>query len=184
IALRARGQHPLARSAHHHRPAVWDQLAGWRRGLFSLDALRALALADPAREFMRRGTGDLLLSSLGNRPRTAPRHGCGREDALSALREPGAHREALASAAAGLPLGSHGPRGVRFGMNSPATALSMRPAAAVALRVRGFGHEDTARWEQFVERCPEATFFHRIGWKDIIEQCFGHTTHYLLAERG
>jgi FemAB-related protein (PEP-CTERM system-associated) len=69
-------------------------------------------------------------------------------------------------------------------MNSPATALSMRPAAPVALRVRGFGHEDRAHWEEFVQRCPEATFFHRIGWKDIIEQCFGHTTHYLLAERG
>ena len=69
-------------------------------------------------------------------------------------------------------------------MNSPATALSMRPAAAIALRVRGFGHEDRSRWEQFVLDCPEATFFHRIGWKDIIEECLGHRTHYLLAERG
>jgi len=68
-------------------------------------------------------------------------------------------------------------------MNSPATALSMRPAAAVALRVRGLGHEDRVRWEAFVQRCQEATFFHRIGWKDIIEECFGHRTHYLLAER-
>src|SRR5208282_3639223 len=43
--------------------------------------------------------------------------------------------------------------------------------------------EDRARWEEFVQGCPDATFFHRIGWKDVIETCFGHPTHYLLAER-
>ena len=68
-------------------------------------------------------------------------------------------------------------------MNSPATARSVRPPVTVPLRVRGFGHEDRARWEAFVQRCPDTTFFHRIGWKDIIEACFGHPTHYLLAER-
>src|SRR6185437_3011547 len=35
----------------------------------------------------------------------------------------------------------------------------------------------------FVQRCPEATFFHRIGWRDIIEDVFRHRTHYLVAER-
>ena len=69
-------------------------------------------------------------------------------------------------------------------MNAPGSLLSVRPAAAMPLRVRGFGQADRARWEAFVHRCPDATFFHRIGWRDIIEQCFGHTTHYLLAERG
>src|SRR6266853_5484788 len=69
-------------------------------------------------------------------------------------------------------------------MNAPGSVLSVRPAAAMPLCVRGFSHEDRARWEEFVHRCPDATFFHRIGWRDIIEQCFGHTTHYLLAERG
>jgi len=68
-------------------------------------------------------------------------------------------------------------------MSLPGTELSVRPEAAVSLRVRGFRDEDRARWEEFVQRCPDATFFHRIGWKDIIEACFGHTTHYLLAER-
>ena len=68
-------------------------------------------------------------------------------------------------------------------MNAPATALHMRPTTAAALRVRSFGHGDRARWEEFVHACADATFFHRIGWKDIIEDCFGHTTHYVLAER-
>jgi len=53
-----------------------------------------------------------------------------------------------------------------------------------SVRVRGYGPEDAALWEAFVERCPQATFFHRIGWKEILERCFGHRTHYLVAERG
>jgi FemAB-related protein (PEP-CTERM system-associated) len=51
------------------------------------------------------------------------------------------------------------------------------------MRVRDFAPGDGARWEAFVERSPEATFFHRIGWREILEGCFGHRTHYLLAER-
>ena len=53
-----------------------------------------------------------------------------------------------------------------------------------ALRVRAFSRDDGARWDAFVAQCPDATFFHLIGWKDILEECFGHRTHYLLAERG
>jgi FemAB-related protein (PEP-CTERM system-associated) len=68
-------------------------------------------------------------------------------------------------------------------MNAPDTVLNVRPAAAAPLRVRGFGSDDTARWEDFIHHCPEATFFHRIGWKNVIEESFGHKTHYVLAER-
>ena len=52
------------------------------------------------------------------------------------------------------------------------------------LRVRDFAREDAARWESFVEECSAATFFHRIGWREVIERSFGHRTRYLLAERG
>jgi FemAB-related protein (PEP-CTERM system-associated) len=51
------------------------------------------------------------------------------------------------------------------------------------VRVRSFAPEDAPRWDAFVERCPDASFFHRIGWKEVIERCFGHRTHYLFAER-
>src|SRR5207302_1138250 len=40
------------------------------------------------------------------------------------------------------------------------------------------------KWDAFVEQCPDATFFHRIGWREIIEGVFGHRCHYLVAERG
>ena len=41
----------------------------------------------------------------------------------------------------------------------------------------------TREWSAFVTSCPEATFFHRIEWRDLIEDVFRHRAHYLLAER-
>lgn len=52
------------------------------------------------------------------------------------------------------------------------------------LQARPFAAADAPRWERFVESCPQATFFHRLGWREVLEGCFGHRTHYLLAERG
>ena len=49
--------------------------------------------------------------------------------------------------------------------------------------VREAGLDDRSNWEAFVERCPEATVFHRFGWKGVIEQVFRHKTFFLLAER-
>ena len=52
------------------------------------------------------------------------------------------------------------------------------------VRVRGFERDDAARWEAFVNACPDASFFHRLGWREVIQTAFGHRTRYLLAERG
>jgi FemAB-related protein (PEP-CTERM system-associated) len=38
-------------------------------------------------------------------------------------------------------------------------------------------------WDAFVDSAPNATFFHRAGWRTIIERAFGHTAHYLMTER-
>ncbi len=42
---------------------------------------------------------------------------------------------------------------------------------------------DLSRWDAYVETAPDATFFHRAGWKTVLERAFGHRTHYLCAER-
>ncbi len=42
---------------------------------------------------------------------------------------------------------------------------------------------DHGRWDAFVQHCSEATFFHRAGWKEVIEQSFGHKTYFLFAQR-
>ncbi|HMV16501.1 MAG TPA: FemAB family PEP-CTERM system-associated protein [Rhodocyclaceae bacterium] len=54
---------------------------------------------------------------------------------------------------------------------------------ASPISVRRFQAGDSTRWNAFVFDCPDATFFHRIEWRDIIERVFRHRCHYLLAER-
>ncbi len=59
------------------------------------------------------------------------------------------------------------------------------PSAAVAdVVVRPFAVSDVRHWDAYVQAHPDATFFHRAGWKRVIEDAFGHRTHFLLAERG
>lgn len=61
------------------------------------------------------------------------------------------------------------------------------PAEACAanddLVIREAGESDKARWDAFVESCPEATFFHRFGWSRVVPGVYGHRALYLLAER-
>lgn len=38
-------------------------------------------------------------------------------------------------------------------------------------------------WDAFVAAHPDATFFHRAGWRRVIERAFGHRTHFLFTER-
>jgi FemAB-related protein (PEP-CTERM system-associated) len=45
------------------------------------------------------------------------------------------------------------------------------------------GPDDSARWDRFVEGCPDATFFHKTGWRDVIEETLGQESHYIYAER-
>lgn len=59
----------------------------------------------------------------------------------------------------------------------PSTRASVQP-----LSVRLLQQADCERWDEFVLACPEATFFHRAGWKAVIERSFGHRTHFLFAE--
>lgn len=40
-----------------------------------------------------------------------------------------------------------------------------------------------SQWDAFVEACSEATFFHKAGWKEVIERSFGHKTYFLYAEQ-
>ena len=61
--------------------------------------------------------------------------------------------------------------------------LDQGPSSESAITVRDYAAADADRWERFVTGCSDATFFHRIGWKDVIERAFKHRTHFMLAER-
>lgn len=40
------------------------------------------------------------------------------------------------------------------------------------------------RWDDFVLRCPEATFFHRAAWQSLMTRVFKHRAFFLYAESG
>jgi len=62
-------------------------------------------------------------------------------------------------------------------------ATEAEAAATETLRVRPATDSDRDRWEAFVAACPEATFFHRFGWRRVVEEGLRHRTRFLLAER-
>lgn len=64
-------------------------------------------------------------------------------------------------------------------MNS---AADVSPSTDGATRVHPLTPEVEARWEAFVDACPEATFFHRAGWKYVLERGLGHDAPFLYAE--
>ena len=51
------------------------------------------------------------------------------------------------------------------------------------VRIEPLQDDATAAWDRFVQEAPEATFFHRAGWKAVVERGFGHVCHFLQAKR-
>jgi FemAB-related protein (PEP-CTERM system-associated) len=52
----------------------------------------------------------------------------------------------------------------------------------VTIKIKTLG-TDTTGWDRFVTAHPQATFFHRSTWRDVIARAFAHKTHYLQAEQ-
>lgn len=50
------------------------------------------------------------------------------------------------------------------------------------MKIRLYKDFDRKAWDEYVNQHPEGGFFHQIGWKEVIEDSFGHKPHYLLAE--
>ncbi len=55
-------------------------------------------------------------------------------------------------------------------------------AAPRSLVVSEMPEGGEARWDGFVAGCPEATFFHRAGWRRVIAESVGHPTYFLQVE--
>ena len=45
------------------------------------------------------------------------------------------------------------------------------------------GSATRTEWDNFVRCTQGGTFFHLIGWKEVLERAFGFTSHYLVARR-
>lgn len=40
---------------------------------------------------------------------------------------------------------------------------------------------NSSAWDQYVDNNPEATLYHRYGWKEVVERTYGHKTYCLMA---
>jgi polysaccharide deacetylase family protein (PEP-CTERM system associated) len=65
----------------------------------------------------------------------------------------------------------------RWGRIDHIFGADMTPHYTVGL----MGTQDRIRWDHFVQHCEEATFFHRAGWQQVIEEAFGHPTWFMYA---
>src|SRR3990172_11888361 len=65
--------------------------------------------------------------------------------------------------------------------DSPKQLRNSFGGSFTGMRVATLTPDKEAEWDAFVVACPQATFFHRAGWKAVIES-LGHDTHYLYAE--
>ena len=54
----------------------------------------------------------------------------------------------------------------------------------MTLTVETLNNQAMDRWDKYVNSASNATFFHRAGWKTVLERAFGHSTHFLYAQDG
>ena len=50
--------------------------------------------------------------------------------------------------------------------------------------VRPADDSDAQAWDAYVTSAPDGSFFHRYGWRQVLERAAGHKTHFLIAESG
>jgi len=60
-------------------------------------------------------------------------------------------------------------------MSDVTTALTVH-------RLDAHNSAEVARWDAFVMACPQATFFHRAAWQQVIQQVFRHDTYFFYAQ--
>jgi FemAB-related protein (PEP-CTERM system-associated) len=69
-----------------------------------------------------------------------------------------------------------------FGAGASDRGVALDPSAAREIRVVPLNSAGAAAWDHFVESAPNATFFHRAGWKEVIQRSFGHRCYFLQAK--
>jgi FemAB-related protein (PEP-CTERM system-associated) len=52
----------------------------------------------------------------------------------------------------------------------------------IYLEIQELGKKDEKEWDAFVRGQEDATFFHLIGWKNVIEKTYKHKSYYLIAK--
>jgi Acetyltransferase (GNAT) domain len=61
--------------------------------------------------------------------------------------------------------------------------MSVPPGVDTGPLVRELTAADVMSWTAFVSAHPDATLYHTLAWRDVVQRVFGHTPCYLLCER-
>ena len=67
---------------------------------------------------------------------------------------------------------------------SAAKAREVASPEELPLRIRALLPGEDARWDAYVSRHPQGTFFHRTGWSRAVQEMFRHQPHHLVVEQG
>lgn len=51
------------------------------------------------------------------------------------------------------------------------------------VEICGLTKEYFKKWDDYVQKSKDATFYHQLGWKKVIENSLGHRPYYLIAKR-
>lgn len=70
------------------------------------------------------------------------------------------------------------------GPSAGPSAAGGSDGAELPVRVRQLVPGEDARWDAFVDQHPLGTFFHRSGWRRVVQEVFGHKPCDLVVERG
>jgi FemAB-related protein (PEP-CTERM system-associated) len=52
------------------------------------------------------------------------------------------------------------------------------------MKVTELAATDDASWQEYCHRSPKSSFYHSLGWRDVIRKSFGHKSWYLIAREG
>lgn len=61
------------------------------------------------------------------------------------------------------------------------SAVNIESPQSFVPEVHTLGDAEVARWNEFVEAYPDATFFHLAEWREVIQRTFGHRAYYFYA---
>jgi FemAB-related protein (PEP-CTERM system-associated) len=56
--------------------------------------------------------------------------------------------------------------------------------SSLPVRITVLADNDAPAWDLFVSSQPHGTFFHRLGWKRVMEKTYGYKPYYFCAKRG
>ena len=51
------------------------------------------------------------------------------------------------------------------------------------IEVQELRRKEEKEWDNFIEQSSNSTFFHRIGWKNVVERTYKHKPVYLIARK-